>query len=115
MQPERTTMRRRLSLLKHKVASIATTDLDWVKEAMTSIRTKAGAEISNFKANSAENSQEGSVEISNLSLRGGAGDILSLNGGGGNNTFDFSRGGDDCVSIFTHKLTPDRIDLMTYL
>ncbi|KFY01829.1 hypothetical protein V490_00757 [Pseudogymnoascus sp. VKM F-3557] len=104
IQPERTTMRRRLSLLKHKVANIARTDLDWVKEAMTSIRTKAGAEISKFKANSAENLQECSVEISNLSLRGGAGDILSLNGGGGNNTFDFSGGGDDCCAQLSASL-----------
>jgi hypothetical protein len=103
MQPERKTMRRRFSLLKHRVANIARTDLDWVKETITSIRTKAGTEISGFKANSAENLQEGSVEISNLSLRGGAGDISSLNGGGGNDTFGFSGEGDNCVSNFTHK------------
>lgn len=80
--------------MKNKVVKVARTDLGWMKEAMASIRMKAGTESSRLKVNSID----GSRNTSNLSLRGGAGDISSLKSGG-NGIFGFGRGSDTCVSI----------------
>lgn len=98
--PPRKKMRQRVASLKHKVVKIARTDLDWVKGAMVTIRIKAGAEFPRLKVNSADNIPEGSKNSSGLSLRGGAGDISSLNDGG-NDIFGFGVGIGSCVSIYT--------------
>ncbi|KFY61752.1 hypothetical protein V496_04910 [Pseudogymnoascus sp. VKM F-4515 (FW-2607)] len=101
--PPRKKMRQRVASLKHKVVKIARTDLDWVKEAMASIRIKAGEEFPRLKANSAESIRNGLKNSSGLSLRGGAGDISSLNGGG-NDIFGFGVGIDSCCSQLSSRL-----------
>jgi hypothetical protein len=103
MKPQHKTMRQRFASMKQKAVEIAT-DTDWVKEAMASMRIKAGGENSRRKEKNDENSRTGSKETSDLSLRGGAGDISSLNGGG-SDIFGFGGGSDACVSIYAHTFT----------
>lgn len=112
--PPRKTMRQRVASLKHKVVKIARTDMDWVKGAMASIRIKAGVECPRLRVNSTENLHGCSKDSSNLSLRGGAGDISSLNDGG-NDLFGFGGGSETCVSVYAHIFTQWRVHLMTYL
>lgn len=103
MKPQRKTMRQRFASMKQKAVEIAT-DTDWVKGAMATMRIKAGRENSRRKEKSDETSRGGSKDTSNLSLRGGAGDISSLNGGG-NDILGFGGGSDTCVSIYVHIFT----------
>ena len=112
--PPRKTMRQRVASLKHKVVKIARTDMDWVKGAMASIRIKAGVECPRLRVNSTENLHGGSKDSSNLSLRGGAGDISSLNDGG-NDLFGFGGGSETCVSVYAHIFTQWSVHLITYL
>ncbi|ELR10382.1 hypothetical protein VC83_00470 [Pseudogymnoascus destructans] len=102
MKPRQKTMRQRLSSMKQKAVEIAT-NVDWVKEAMASIRNKAGAESPKHKEKSAENSRACSKDISDLSLRGGAGNMSSLNGGG-NDILGFGGGSDTCCAQLSASL-----------
>ncbi|OBT74256.1 hypothetical protein VF21_07402 [Pseudogymnoascus sp. 05NY08] len=104
MKPQRKTMRQRFASMKQKAVEIAN-DVDWVKvkEAMGSLRIKAGPEGSRHKENNTENSGASSKETSDLSLRGGAGDISSLNGGG-NDIFGFGGGSDACCAQLSVSL-----------
>ncbi|OBT82571.1 hypothetical protein VE02_08434 [Pseudogymnoascus sp. 03VT05] len=104
MKPQRKTMRQRFASMRQKAVEIAN-DVDWVKvkEAMGSLRIKAGPEGSRHKENNTENSGASSKETSDLSLRGGAGDISSLNGGG-NDIFGFGGGSDACCAQLSASL-----------
>ncbi|KFY41669.1 hypothetical protein V494_02867 [Pseudogymnoascus sp. VKM F-4513 (FW-928)] len=100
----RETVRQRVTSLKHKVVEIARTDLGWVKEAMGNIRIKASPENPNHRVKSAENSRESSRDDStNLSMRGGAGDISSLNGAG-NDIFGIGGGSGNCCAQLSAEL-----------
>lgn len=107
-------MCQRVASLKHKIVKIARTDMDWVKGAMASIRIKAGVEYPRLKVNSTDNLRGGLKDSSNLSLRGGGGDISSLNGGG-NDIFGLDGGSGTCVSIYAHIFSQWSVHLTTYL
>lgn len=109
MKPQSKTMRQRFASMKQKAVEIAT-DTDWVKGAMASMRIKAGGENSRRKEKNDENSRTGSKDTSDLSLRGGAGDISSLNRGG-SDIFGFGGGSDACVSIYAHTFTQHSVHL----
>ncbi|OBT96984.1 hypothetical protein VE01_05554 [Pseudogymnoascus verrucosus] len=96
MKPQRKTMRQRLSSIKQKAVEIAT-DVDWVKDAMASMRIKTGAESPRNKEKSAKNSRKDSKDTFDVILRGGFGDILGLNGGG-NDISGFGEGSDTCCA-----------------
>ncbi|OBT69835.1 hypothetical protein VE03_00987 [Pseudogymnoascus sp. 23342-1-I1] len=101
--PPRKTMRQRVTSLKHKVVNIARGDLDWVKGAVANIRSKADVEYPKLRVKSTGKLRGGSKDSSNLSLRGGAGDISSLNGGG-NDIFGLGGGSDTCCSQLSASL-----------
>lgn len=113
MKPQRKTMRQRLSSIKQKAVEIAT-DVDWVKDAMASMRIKTGAESPRNKEKSAKNSRKDSKDTFDVSLRGGFGDILGLNGGG-NDISGFGEGSDTCVSIHVHLFTQRSVHLTIQL
>lgn len=113
MKPQRKTMHQRLSSIKQKAVEIAT-DVDWVKDAMASMRIKTGAESPRNKEKSTKNSRKNLKDTSDVSLRGGAGDIFSLNGGG-NDISGFGEGSDTCVSIYAHLFTQRSVHLTIQL